>query len=209
MSTPRTLLLRDAAVVAAMDATRREIAGGGVFIRGHVIEAVGTAAELPATADEIIACRDMVLLPGLINTHHHFFQTLTRAVPAAQDAGLGILCWSPLGRGVLTGKYRSGTPSDSRSADPDLEAFVGAYLNDRAHGIVEAVCKAADGLGLSPVQVALAWVSDRPGVTSAIVGARTAAQLLASLASEDVELPTEIVVALDDISAPSIGYPER
>ena len=88
MSTPRTLLLRDAAVVAAMDDTRREIAGGGVFIRGHVIEAVGTAAELPATADEIIGCRDMVLLPGLINTHHHFFQTLTRAVPAAQDAEL-------------------------------------------------------------------------------------------------------------------------
>jgi aryl-alcohol dehydrogenase-like predicted oxidoreductase len=130
-------------------------------------------------------------------------------VPAAQEAGLGILCWSPLGRGVLTGKYRTGTPSDSRSADPELEGFVGAYFNDRAHGIVEAACKAADGLGLSPVQVALAWVCDRPGVTSAIVGARTAAQLLASLSSEDVELPQEIIVALDDISAPSIGYPER
>jgi aryl-alcohol dehydrogenase-like predicted oxidoreductase len=129
--------------------------------------------------------------------------------PAAQDAGLGILCWSPLGRGVLTGKYRSGTPSDSRAADPDLEGFVAAYLNDHAHGIVEAVCKAADGLGLSPVQVALAWVCARPGVTSAIVGARTAAQLLGSLAAEDVELPEEIVVALDDISAPVVGYPER
>jgi aryl-alcohol dehydrogenase-like predicted oxidoreductase len=128
---------------------------------------------------------------------------------AAQDAGLGILCWSPLGRGVLTGKYRSGTPSDSRAADPDLEGFVAAYLNDHAHGIVEAVCKAADGLGLSPVQVALAWVCARPGVTSAIVGARTAAQLLGSLAAEDVELPEEIVVALDDISAPVVGYPER
>jgi aryl-alcohol dehydrogenase-like predicted oxidoreductase len=129
-------------------------------------------------------------------------------VPAARDAGLGILCWSPLGRGVLTGKYRSGTPSDSRSADPELEGFVGAHLNDRAHGIVEAVCKAADGLGLSPVQVALAWVCDRPGVTSAIVGARTTAQLVGSLSAEDIELPEEIVVALDDISAPAIGYPE-
>jgi aryl-alcohol dehydrogenase-like predicted oxidoreductase len=130
-------------------------------------------------------------------------------VPAAQDAGLGILCWSPLGRGVLTGKYRSGTPADSRAADPDREGFVAAHLNDRAHGIVEAVCKAADGLSLSPVEVALAWVCDRPGVTSAIVGARTAAQLLGSLSAEDVALPEEIVVALDDISAPELGYPER
>ncbi|MEO8754702.1 MAG: 8-oxoguanine deaminase [Casimicrobiaceae bacterium] len=88
MQTPRTLLLRNALVVATMDDARREIAGGGVFIRGHVIEAVGTAADLPATADEIIECRDHVLLPGLVNTHHHFFQTLTRAVPAAQDAEL-------------------------------------------------------------------------------------------------------------------------
>jgi len=82
------LLLRNATLVATMDDVRREIIGGGVFIRGHTIVAVGLPAELPATADEIIDCRHMVLLPGLVNTHHHFFQTLTRAVPAAQDADL-------------------------------------------------------------------------------------------------------------------------
>ncbi len=88
MSAGRSLLLRNATLLATMDAARREIAGGGVFIRGHVIEAVGPTAELPAAADEVIDCAGKVLLPGLVNTHHHFFQTLTRVVPQAQDAGL-------------------------------------------------------------------------------------------------------------------------
>ncbi len=88
MGTGRTLLLKNAAVVATMDDVRREIHGGGVFIRGHTIVSVGSPAELPAFADEVIDCSGKVVLPGLVNTHHHFFQTLTRAVPAAQDAAL-------------------------------------------------------------------------------------------------------------------------
>ncbi len=88
MQNQRTLLLHNATLLATMDAARREIAGGGVFIRGHVIEAVGPTAELPMDADEMVDCAGQVLLPGLINTHHHFFQTLTRAVPQAQDAEL-------------------------------------------------------------------------------------------------------------------------
>jgi cytosine/adenosine deaminase-related metal-dependent hydrolase len=71
-----------------MDESRREIADGGVFARDGVIEAVGPSAELPATADEVIDATDQVVLPGLVNTHHHFYQTLTRVVPAAQDAEL-------------------------------------------------------------------------------------------------------------------------
>jgi aryl-alcohol dehydrogenase-like predicted oxidoreductase len=74
--------------------------------------------------------------------------------------------------------------------------------------VVEAVCRAAQGLNLTPAQVALAWVRDQPGVTSPIVGARTASQLEASLAVEDVTLPDEIVDALDDVSAPPGAYPE-
>ena len=99
------------------------------------------------------------------------------ACPAAQALGLGVLPWSPLGRGVLTGKYRTGTPSDSRGATEHFGRFVGAYLDERGRGIVEAVARAADGLGWSPLEVALVWVRDRPGVTAPIVGARTAAQL--------------------------------
>ncbi|MDQ7990550.1 MAG: 8-oxoguanine deaminase [Candidatus Dactylopiibacterium sp.] len=83
-----SLLLKNAEVVLTMDDARREIPYGGVFIRDGVIEAVGATAELPATADETIDLAGHVLMPGLINTHHHMYQSLTRALPAAQDAEL-------------------------------------------------------------------------------------------------------------------------
>jgi 8-oxoguanine deaminase len=83
-----TLLIQHARVLATMDATSREIADGAVFVRDGVIEAVGTSAELPPSADEVIDAHDQVVLPGLINTHHHMFQTLTRAMRPAQDADL-------------------------------------------------------------------------------------------------------------------------
>ncbi len=121
-------------------------------------------------------------------------------VPAAQALGLGVLPWSPLGRGVLTGKYRGGTPADSRAASPHFSTFVGRYLGDSSQRVVEAVARAADGLGWSMLEVSLAWVRDRPGVTAPILGARTAAQLRESLSSEDCELPVEIVQALEDVS---------
>jgi aryl-alcohol dehydrogenase-like predicted oxidoreductase len=131
-------------------------------------------------------------------------------VPAALDAGVGLLPWSPLGRGVLTGKYRRGSvPPGSRGASESFSAFVEPYLEDDRTHVVDAVLTAADGLGVSPVAVALAWVRDRPGVVAPIVGARTAQQLAASLASESVVLPDEIRAALDDVSAPPASYPER
>ena len=121
-------------------------------------------------------------------------------LPAAHALGLGVLPWSPLGRGVLTGKYRHGTPSDSRAASPHFSGFVEGYLTERPAGVVEAVCRAADGLGWTPLQVALVWVRDRPGVTAPVVGARTSAQLQSALATEELTLPAEIVAALDDVS---------
>ncbi|WP_305075210.1 8-oxoguanine deaminase [Propionivibrio sp.] len=83
-----TLLLKDADVLVTMDAERREIPGGGVFIRDGVIEAVGPTPELPTTADEVVSLAGCVALPGLVNTHHHMYQSLTRAIPGAQDAEL-------------------------------------------------------------------------------------------------------------------------
>ncbi len=121
-------------------------------------------------------------------------------VPAAAALGLGILPWSPLGRGVLTGKYRSGIPSDSRGASPTYSGFIERYLDPRGQAVVEGVAKAAEGLGWSTAEVALAWVRDRPGVTAPIVGARTAKQLLGLLGVEELTLPPEIVAALDDVS---------
>jgi aryl-alcohol dehydrogenase-like predicted oxidoreductase len=121
-------------------------------------------------------------------------------VPAAEALGLGILPWSPLGHGVLTGKYRNGIPSDSRGASESFGRVIERYLDSRCQGIIEAVAKAADGLGWSMTEVALTWVRDRPGITAPIVGARTAKQLLGALAVEDLTLPSEIVAALDDVS---------
>ena len=83
-----TLLVRNATLLVTMDDARREIAGGGLFARDGVIEAVGPTAELPATADEVIDARGQVVIPGLVNTHHHCYQTLTRVLPAGQDAEL-------------------------------------------------------------------------------------------------------------------------
>jgi aryl-alcohol dehydrogenase-like predicted oxidoreductase len=121
-------------------------------------------------------------------------------LPAAVSLGLGVLPWSPLGRGVLTGKYRHGTPADSRGASPHFARFVGSYLTERSGRVVEAVARAAEGLDCSPLEVALSWVRDRPGVTAPIVGARTAAQLRGALTVEAVSLPGQIVAALDDVS---------
>ncbi|MFD9358154.1 aldo/keto reductase [Streptomyces sp. NPDC060031] len=130
-------------------------------------------------------------------------------LPAALDLGVGLLPSSPLGRGVLTGKYRDGIPAGSRAASQTLGAFVDPYLDEAAGLIVDAVATAAHGLAVTPLQVALAWVRDRPGVTAPIVGARTAAQLASALSVEALSLPEEICRALDDVSAPVHRYPDQ
>lgn len=85
---PKTLLVKNAGVLVTMDAGRREIKNGGMLIEDNRIVAVGDTAGLPASADEVLDLRGHVVIPGLINTHHHMYQSLTRAVPAAQDAEL-------------------------------------------------------------------------------------------------------------------------
>ncbi len=85
---PRKLLLKNADIVVTMDVNRREIASGSVLIEGNLISAVGAAKDLPQTADEVIDLKGHVVMPGLVNTHHHMFQSLTRATPGGQDAEL-------------------------------------------------------------------------------------------------------------------------
>jgi len=82
-----TLLIKNAHIVT-MDDHQREIPEGGLFIRRGLIQEVGPMSELPDTADEVLDLKGHIVFPGLVNTHHHFYQTLTRAVPAAQDANL-------------------------------------------------------------------------------------------------------------------------
>ena len=121
-------------------------------------------------------------------------------IDASLECGLGFLAWAPLARGVLTGKYRKGVPSDSRGAAPHFAKHIEPYLDARSSKIVEAVAVAAEGLGFSPLEVALAWVRDAPGVTSALIGARTGAQLRGVLKSEEIALPDVVRTALDEIS---------
>jgi aryl-alcohol dehydrogenase-like predicted oxidoreductase len=190
----------------AMGAVETAVASGRVRYAG-VSNYCGW--QLAATATWQRALRHAPLVSNQVE-----YSLLSRGVerevvPAALELGVGLLPWSPLGRGVLTGKYRNGAPADSRGATEHFKGFVTPYLDEDSSHVVDAVLTAADGLGVSPVAVALAWVRDRPGVVAPIVGARTAAQLQASLAAEQVELPAEIRAALDDVSAPAIGYPER
>ncbi len=83
-----TLLIRNAHAIATFDAVERELRDASIFIRDNVIEAVGPASELPQTADEVIDASNCVATPGLVNTHHHMYQSLTRAIPGVQDAEL-------------------------------------------------------------------------------------------------------------------------
>lgn len=127
-------------------------------------------------------------------------------VGAAAHHGLGLLAWSSLGRGALTGKYRSGTPRDSRAAADHFSWFLEPYLQPRSRAVVDAVAKAAEGLGLTPAQVALLWVRDAPQVSSALIGPRTRTQLAELLETGSKRLVAPIVSALDDVSGGPNGH---
>lgn len=122
-------------------------------------------------------------------------------LPAADHLGVGILAWAPLAGGVLTGKYRHGVPADSRAAGGRHHQWARRRVADGSSPIVDAVSTAAEGLRLTPVQVALSWLLDRPGITAAITGARNPAQLRMILAAEGVQLPDQVAQALHDVSA--------
>lgn len=132
-------------------------------------------------------------------------------LPACAELGLGFTAWAGLGRGVLTGKYRRARPADSRASSPHLRGFVEPYLTDEATAVVQAVATAATGLGRTPAEVALAWVRDAVGVSCALIGPRTPAQLaeVTDVVTGDFELPEQIRDVLDEVTAPALGYPER
>ncbi|MGQ4598953.1 aldo/keto reductase [Nocardia sp. R6R-6] len=128
-------------------------------------------------------------------------ETETDFVPAARHHGVGVIATAPLAGGILTGKYRDGVPADSRGADEATAAEIRHRLDEHATRVVEALVTAADGLATSPLAVALAWIRERPGIASMIVGARDIGQLTGVLAAETLELPRAIAAALDDVSA--------
>jgi aryl-alcohol dehydrogenase-like predicted oxidoreductase len=121
-------------------------------------------------------------------------------VPAAEHVGAGLMCWAPLGRGVLTGKYRGQIPADSRGASATMGGYVEKYLQGRPARITEALITAAKGLGRTPLDVALSWLLEHQGVSGAIVGPRTQEQLKDILSSSLAPLPEQIVTVLSEVS---------
>ncbi len=128
-------------------------------------------------------------------------------VPASVDQGLGILVWSPLAGGLLSGKYRRdrATPEGSRQLTEWQEPPV--YDLDRLYDIVDALVAIAEHRGVSPAQIALAWLLERPAVSTVIIGARTEQQLADNLAAADLTLADDERGRLDALSAPQLLYP--
>lgn len=119
-------------------------------------------------------------------------------LPAANYAGVGLIAGASLGRGVLSDKYRRGTPQDSRFAVGELTDYVGAYLDERSTRVLAGVRKAAAALGVTTADIALAF-NRYQGITSSLVSARTPEQL-SQVVSSEVELEPEIAEVLDQIS---------
>lgn len=156
-----------------------------------------------ATAATRLAARSTALISNQVEYSLLRRDAEADVVPASEHHGMGVIAWAPLGRGVLTGKYRGGIiPADSRGASDRWEGYVAPYLRSQRAHVVEALSRAADGLEVTMSHVALAWLLERPGVAAALVGARTTGQLSESLATEELELPDEIVQALNEVSAP-------
>ena len=128
-------------------------------------------------------------------------------VPSALDQGLGLLIWSPLAGGLLSGKYRRGQdpPEGSRHAGEWDEPPV--YDEDKLYDTVDVLVEIAEGHGVSPARVALAWLLGRPGVTSVVIGARTEEQLADNLAAAELELSDAEISRLETVSRPPLIYP--
>jgi aryl-alcohol dehydrogenase-like predicted oxidoreductase len=131
----------------------------------------------------------------------------TEIVPACVDQGVGILVWSPLAGGLLSGKYRRGVdaPAGSRHLTDWSEPPV--YDEDKLYDTIDLAVKIGESHGVSAAQVSLAYIAQKPGITSIVVGARTADQLRDNLAAADLSLSDDEIKALDDVSGSPLSYP--
>ena len=128
-------------------------------------------------------------------------------VPLCRKFGLGILPWSPLASGLLTGKYRRGQAPPEGSRLAQWKERYAAFDTEANWKVVDALVAAAEEVGKAPSQVALAWLLAKPVVSSVIFGARTVAQLDENLGAAELDLPAEVVARLDAAGAPELGYP--
>jgi aryl-alcohol dehydrogenase-like predicted oxidoreductase len=125
-------------------------------------------------------------------------------IPMARELGLGVLPWSPLKSGVLSGKYSREKHGEHR---PNRGARATGALGDKTYDLLDVMARIARDLDTTTARVALAWVAARPGVTSTIIGARTLQQLDDNLAASDVVLGAEHVRELDELSKPKLNFP--
>lgn len=125
-------------------------------------------------------------------------------IPAALEMGMGITPWSPLRSGMLTGKY---TRESAKTAKPGRGMFVTRAFSDQAFDVVETLVKVAQETGTTPARAALAWLQQRPGVVSIIIGARTMEQLEDNLGALEVKLTAEQIKTLDEVSKPKLNFP--
>ncbi|KAB1161269.1 aldo/keto reductase [Micromonospora sp. AMSO12t] len=157
--------------------------------------AVGVCNYTPRQVDEAFAVAERIGMP--ISGVQLQYSLLVRAAEAVAERvrahGAGVLAWSPLASGVLTGKYHRGVPPGTRGADPRYSPFIAPFLSaPEVPAALEVLDLVAGALGRSCAEVALAWVRDRPGVAGVLLGARDADQVRAQLASVDLELPAEV-----------------
>jgi aryl-alcohol dehydrogenase-like predicted oxidoreductase len=124
-------------------------------------------------------------------------------IPAARELGIGVLPWSPLKNGVLSGKYTR----QNAGQKADRGAFIEGALNEKAYVVIDELVRIAGALGTTPASVALAWVRSRPGVDSTLIGARTLAQLDSNVASLTVVLTPDQLRSLDELSLPQLNFP--
>src|SRR5579871_2508816 len=133
-------------------------------------------------------------------------------LPACNRFGLGVIPWSPLAGGMLTGKYKPGEePQEGTrfaAPGPFQSVWRTRSLNEHNHAIVSVVLEEARQLNTSPIAVALAWNLSRPGVVAPIIGPKTEQQLKDNLAALDVDMPAEAIARIDAVSEPHLPYPQ-
>lgn len=132
-------------------------------------------------------------------------------VPVCEKFGLGVIPWSPLAGGMLTGKYKPGEEPEQgtrfAAPGPFQQVWRTRALSERNHSIVSVVLEEAGKLDVTPIALALAWNLTRPGVVAPIIGPKSEQQLRDNLAALDVELPAETIARIDEVSQPFLPYP--
>jgi len=164
-----------------------------------------TPAWMVAQAQTMAVLKDWTPLIALQLEYSLLERTIEgELIPVARAFGLGVTPWSPLKSGMLTGKY---TRESSKTATPLRGAFLSRNFTEPAFKILDVLTSVAREAGTTPARAALAWVMERPGVTSTIIGARTIEQLEDNLGALDVKLTPAQVDSLNEVSKPQLNFP--